>query len=619
MAQQYLSDEEVFGTHPAADRALTDREAFGVTDPSRRSAGAAMIRQKTQDVLDSVNTGLTVRNLREQMAPEPGWVRSGVLPIATKEVSPGEGAASQGWKFDIKGPVNSMLSPMLDLLEGTGLETSVGGPNARLAGKVSPEASMLLLGSRLGNPVQQFRNPLGPAGRDIQFGQPTMAEAGPVLQREAPLSPEFQQAPIAPGAAQKIAETPQGAPVSGEPAAPVGGAVGADVTTAPIPPKTHVERVADLQKAVQQTAEDRAGPRLVDETPYVEGIPPRLLAGRDFSTSTHALDEKVAIAKDPLFRDRVETNQRLRNEGMVELLRNDAGDAITLDSLHEARAKVSPHEMRVFENETPVDASGLLAQIDNLLAGPEGKQKAVRTTLKDVRDSLFDADGNLEVLPSRLYGARKNLTDLLKRGVKGTGDLADDVRASKHHLEGLLPEFDPLITQGAARFTEYLKAWSELSKPIDAQEFLQRYQFGPRRLTNGAGYLQPDRVLRMLNDVLAEHQAPGVSRGKSLTDQQIANIEKVKNELQAQQLQDRRASVRGSDTFQQIERRMMGEGPIAQAARNIRDVGLAFPSAGIYNYVIKPGLEANRERRIGRRIDLRKQELLGPPRNELGP
>jgi hypothetical protein len=161
--------------------------------------------------------GISVRYLREQMAPEPGWVRSGVLPIATKEVSPGQGAASQGWKFDAVGPISSLLGPALDLLEGTGLETSVGGPNAPLAGKVSPEASMLLLGSRLGNPVQQFRNPLMPPGRDIRFGQPTMAEVGPVLRREAPLSQEFQQAPIAPGAAQKIAETPQGAPVSGEP------------------------------------------------------------------------------------------------------------------------------------------------------------------------------------------------------------------------------------------------------------------------------------------------------------------------------------------------------------------------------------------------------------------
>jgi hypothetical protein len=481
------------------------------------------------------------------------------------------------------------------------------GPSGAVT--INPETGALGLTPEAQTAASFAANPLRFGGNNALMRE---AQSQLTLTKPPPVTVDELRAAI--GRADAMPERSPAGPQGG-----VAGAVGADVTTAPIPPKTHVERVADLQKAVQQTAEDRAGPRLVDPTPYVEDIPPRLLAGRDFSTSTHALDEKVAVARDPLFRDKVETNQRLRNEGMVELLRKDAGDAISLDALHEERAKVSPSEMRVFENEQPVDASGLVTQIDSLLAGPEGKQKAVRTTLKEVRDGLFDADGNLETLPSRLYGARKNLTDLLKRGVKGTGDLADDVRASKHHLEGLLPAFDPLITEGAPRFTEYLKAWSELSKPIDQQEFLQRYQFGPRRLTNGAGYLQPDRVLRMLNDVLAEHQAPGVSRGKSLTDQQIANIEKVKNELQAQQLQDRRASVRGSDTFQQIERRMMGEGPIAQAARNIRDVGLAIPSAGLYNYVIKPGLEANRERRIERRMEQRKQQLLEPPRNELGP
>jgi hypothetical protein len=394
--------------------------------------------------------------------------------------------------------------------------------------------------------------------------------------------------------------------------------VGADITTAPIPPKTPVERVRDLEKTVLQTAEDRAGPRMQDDTQYVPGIPPRLLAGRDFSTSVNALDEKIAVAKDPAFRDTVDRNNRDRNQGMIDFLRNDAQDANALDQAYEFRKQVSPKEMGVFDGEQPVNAEGLLSKIDRLLNGPEGKQKAVRNTLNDARASLFDADGNLETLPSRLYGARKNLTDLLQRGVKGTGELADDVRASKHHLEGLVEDFDPLITGGAPRFTDYLKEWSARSKPIDQMEFLQQYQTGAKKLTNDTGYLQPNKVQKMLDDVLQTNKARGVNKGKSLTDQQIANIEAVRNELQAQQLQDRLANVRGSDTFQQFSRPFLGEGAMANALRHGVDVVGGISTGGLYNWAIKPGLQANRERRIQRKTELRKQQLLEPP-NPLAP
>ena len=298
---------------------------------------------------------------------------------------------------------------------------------------------------------------------------------------------------------------------------------------------------------------------------------------------------------------------------MIDFLRNDSQDATALDQAYEARAKVSPAEMGVFEDEKPVDAAPLAAKIDALLAGPEGKQAAVRNTLTSVRDSLVDNNGNLETLPSRLYGARKNLTDLLKRGVKGTGDVADDVRASKHFLEGLLPDFDQTIGEGAPRFGEYLKAWSDLSKPIDQMEFLQQYNSGSKKLTDSTGYLQPNKVQKMLDDVLQANKTRGVNKGQSLTDQQINNIEAVRNELAAQQLQDRLASVRGSDTFQQFNTRMLGEGPIPNALRHGVDVGAGVMTGGLYNWAIKPGLEANRLARVARRTAARKQELLSPP------
>lgn len=393
-------------------------------------------------------------------------------------------------------------------------------------------------------------------------------------------------------------------------------AAGAQATTAPIPDKTPAQRVTDLEKTVQQTAEERAGPQLRDDTQYVQGIPPRLLAGREFRPQ-HSLDEKVAFAQDPVFRQEVERNRRERNEGMVDLLRGDAQDANALDDAYKAREQVSPAELGVFENEQPTSVDGIVSKIDALLAGPEGKQRAVRNTLQDVRDSLHDADGNPEVLPSQVYGARKNLTDMLKRGVKGTGDIADDVRASKHVLEGLLPDFDKAITDGAPQFQDYLKQWSDLSKPIDQMEFLQQYQTGSKKITDKDGYLIPTKVQKMLDDILQANKARGVNKGKSVTDQQIGNIEAVRNELAAQSLQDRMGGVKGSDTFQQATAATKGGSNVATVLRIMGELGIGIPSGGIANLVLHhgvlPHLARRKEAQAAREIAARKRELLSGP------
>lgn len=433
--------------------------------------------------------------------------------------------------------------------------------------------------------------------RGEQYGPPPAGAAPP----PAPAAPtDIPVTPPAPPPAPTVAQTPA-----------FGGAVGADVT-ANVPPMTQAERIAGLEKSVKQSAEDRAGPRLQDDTAYVPDIPPRMLAAQDFSTSANALDTKRAMAEDPAFRDTVEANLRDRNNGMKDLLDNDAQDSNALDRAYDYRDQANPNAMGVFTGQTATDASGLLTTIDTLLNGPEGKTGAIRTTLQNVRDSLFDNDGNLETMPDKLYGARQNLTSLLKRGVKGTGELADDVRASKSILEGLIPQFDQIISSGAPKFQNYLQEWTNRSQPINQMEWLQQYQTGAKKLTGADGYLQFNKVQKMLDDALQGNKAAGVNKAKSLTDQQLGNIEAVRNELGAQQLQDRLAAVRGSDTFQQFNARLMGEGPIAEQIRQAREMGLGVATGGLYNWLVRPGLDTARGARIARKVEARKQQLLNP-------
>ena len=328
----------------------------------------------------------------------------------------------------------------------------------------------------------------------------------------------------------------------------VGAAASRDLTVT-IPPETPEQKVTNLGKSVTQSAEDRAGPQLTDNTVYVPGVE-RPLAAREFSPQ-NSLDDKTLRATDPVYRAEQEGIERNNNQIMVDLLSGDAGDVNALKAAHDARSEVAPPAQQLFVNQKPVDASPLVQKIDDTLAGPDGKRAAVVRTLTAVRYSLFDPDGNLETLPSQLYGARQNITDLLKKGV---GEGADDVRASKSVLTGLLDQMDPIINDGAPKYQAYLDQFHEASQPINQMEFLQKYQTGAKSVKDNDGYLQFNKVQKMLDDIYQGQKAKGINPAKSLTDEQIQNVVNVRNELAAQHLKDRLAKVKGSDTMQQTNR-----------------------------------------------------------------
>jgi hypothetical protein len=126
----------------------------------------------------------------------------------------------------------------------------------------------------------------------------------------------------------------------------------------------------------------------------------------------------------------------------------------------------------------------------------------------------------------------------------------------------------------------------------------------------------------MLDDILQANKAKGVNKAKSLTDEQIGNIEAVRNELAAQSLQDRLGSVKGSDTFQQLSRAAeKGGSTLGTALKVLGEVGIGIPTAGIGNIVMHYGVLPHLERRsiakAARAAAARKDELLSPPVNKL--
>lgn len=526
---------------------------------------------------------------------------------------------------------------VLDMLHGpeTGA-MSADATNALLMGIGSPMAGMSSVARGTGGAI---------AGRLVGQGR---NEVAPVLPEGFnPLATPSSRAAV-----NALSPSPPGAamPMPGIPTNPLavapGVMLGADgiptmrvtpgpadagaAATAPgaIVKDTPRQALTNLEKSVTQSATERAGPGMQDHTVYVPGVE-RPLAAREF-TPANALDDKVMRATDPVYRENVERIERRNNETMVDLLQSHAGDQISLGMAHDARELVAPPAQQLFVGESPVDASPLVTQIDRILRGPDGKRAAVARTLKDVRDSLFNADGEMETLPSQLYGARQNITDLLKKGAKGMGREADDARAAKSMLVGLLETVDPIIGSGAKKFQEYLKDFAAASEPINQMEFFQRYQTGPKKITGNDGVLQFNKVQKMLDDIYQGRVAKGINPAKSLTDEQIQAVVNVRNELAALQLRDRLAAVRGSDSFQQTNRAgVLGEGPLGVAVKGGAELGLhglmaTTPLSGIGNlallghrFILKPAMDASKAQKAANALAERKARLLDTTPNPL--
>jgi hypothetical protein len=289
---------------------------------------------------------------------------------------------------------------------------------------------------------------------------------------------------------------------------------------------------------------------------------------RDFSPQT-ALDHKERYGEDaPGYRAEYDANTTERNAGMKERLEADAGDEITLDQSRKARREVAPDAFGAFEGEQPVDASGLRARIQGVLDGPEGKREAVERTLNNVLGRLHDREGNLETMPSTLYGVRKHIDDLIEKARKPADGEGHDAAVSVHILRDLLPETDDLIQSGAGRYQAYRDAYREASQPVNQQRFLQQYQGGTKKITDGSGNLQLERLNRMLEGIHKGLTDTKFNLAQSLTDAQIRNVVNVRNELAAKALRDEQAKVPGSPTVQLLNQAAKrGTGPLAQTLR----------------------------------------------------
>ncbi len=353
---------------------------------------------------------------------------------------------------------------------------------------------------------------------------------------------------------------------SGVAAAP--GDLSAAATTTPIPPQTPLEEKTDFIKQSRQSAADRAEPSSsvrTDGTSYptrtdtsvdVAGVQP--LLGSVHYDPQIAIDTKSLMAKDPAFKAEVVERQTNNMNTIVDAAHDLAKDTNEVGRLTAERDQVAPD----FTNEKPVDASGVVQQIDDILASPAGKQASVVKALSGVRDSMFDKDGNVETLPSQLWGARDNIRDKLAKAANAMDPESSDNRfassqlnAIKQSIENVANGQDITGTQvipnaGAPGLKDYLAKYRELSGPIDALTYLQKNLTGPGKIVNGVMSL--NKVQGVLDDIEKNRWSGGTDPTQRLTPDQIQSIFNIRNALQREKYGTDLARTAGSDTVQQL-------------------------------------------------------------------
>lgn len=294
-------------------------------------------------------------------------------------------------------------------------------------------------------------------------------------------------------------------------------------------------------KLVDRFLIDRAqgGPTTLDLTPHVPGSTPTLAQAT--GNPGIATVERGVKAINPTPFDAIARSNQQARELAIDAAR---GDRQSLSDLIAARsAQTDPLREAAFAKTTPVDPTPVVAKIDEILASPSGQRDAVVNALKNVREKLVNQDGAMQSDPEQLWGIRRAINDMLSPLAAGT---KSDGRLAARELETVRDSLDPIIEGGAPGFKGYLRAYSDASKKVDAQEYLQGLN-----LTTADGTITLGKIDSALKRIEAARAKSGANPAKNIDDTTLSKLYAVRDDL-VRQANSERGRGSGSDTYQKL-------------------------------------------------------------------
>ena len=449
-----------------------------------------------------------------------------MLPIAGGEVAltKGAGALADAAKVspEIAAKVGTFLRGEGGLLSRMGYNAAQGAAGGALLSGGQPDVSTgsaALHGAMFGAALPVAGAVVGYGKKLVQSAVAPFTVAG--RDRIATEMLQGQAAKYSPAAAQMddAARIASGeAPAAAPSAAETGGLL----------PSSAVTRAA------------AGGRTAADFTEYVPGSKPTLAQAT--GNGGIAALERAAKGRAPNeFTERELQNYAARNtffEGIK-------GTPETLAEATAARdAITAPLREASLQGARPANTNPVIATIDDILKSPEGQRKSVTNALSEVRGKLDLGPDGAQSDVAQLYGIRKSINDQLEM-VAGRDN--SSAQQAARQLIQVRDSLDDAMEKAAPGFANYRKTYAEMSKPVNAQSFLQNLNLTDstsNRITLPKAKAAIDKIEKLRN-------APGSNEAKSISDEQLAGLRNLHKDLQREANSARGMSI-GSNTFQNL-------------------------------------------------------------------
>lgn len=289
--------------------------------------------------------------------------------------------------------------------------------------------------------------------------------------------------------------------------------------------------------------------------------------------------------------------QQQNNSARSDFFNNLRGNPETLQNAIDEREQTAlPMLKDALTGAGDADSSPVMSTIRGILGSEAGQRDAVKSAMKPIiakldigavttKDPLIpgsqqrvDPNGSgLQYNVNQLYGIRKSINDQLEN-VSGR-DNSSAQQASRELIQ-VRDSLDDAIQQAAPGFKEYLNSYSTLSRPIEAQRYLQNLD-----LTNaGSQQMTLSKVKSAITKIDRAQQQPGANAAKSITDDQYNGLKALQADLQRES-NSNLGMGRGSNTFQNLATNQLIEalgsgGVMRAAAPSSLGAGLGYLAGG---------------------------------------
>ncbi|WP_242176572.1 transglycosylase SLT domain-containing protein [Pseudomonas sp. MONT-RG-20F-20-E-7-02] len=282
---------------------------------------------------------------------------------------------------------------------------------------------------------------------------------------------------------------------------------------------------AGQTRIAQNTLERLAGKgnTTPDLTAYVPGSTPTLAQATN--NTRIAGMERAAMNKDP---EALTALRDTNNAARMAHLESISGTPTTLaDAIAAREAAALPMMQASLQNARPANTNPVIKQIDDILGSPAGQRDAVVNALGKVRSKLDLGANGAQSDVAQLYGVRKSINDQLET-VAGRDNSASQ-QASRELIQ-VRDSLDKAMEKAAPGFAAYRQTYADMSKPINAQTFLQN-----AKLTDQTGQAPTlAKVNNLLDQIKKQRAAPGANDAKAISDQQLEGLKALQMDLRRQ-------------------------------------------------------------------------------------